>query len=90
MLETGISTKGFSLVGLFPREFRFFTTEVTVSGRLGVNRTQEVEHLNDATRTKVKVTFDQLSDLFVSDNARTERADRYVDPLISPFPLWSG
>ena len=72
-METSGIAQGGGLVGLFPREFRFFATEVAVGGGLRVDRTAQVEHLDDAARTQVEVSAHELGDLFVGDHAGAVR-----------------
>src|SRR5580692_3796791 len=50
------------LVRGFPREFRLFTTEVAVSSGLLVDRTQQIEHLDDALRTQIEMALHEFGD----------------------------
>ena len=59
VLQTGCCTKCRSFIGSFPSEFWLLTTKVAVSRCLGVDGTQQVEHLNDALGAQVKVLSHQ-------------------------------
>lgn len=48
---------------------------MAIGSGLFVNRALQVEHGDDASRTKVEVLFDEFDDLFVRDFARTEGFD---------------
>jgi len=52
LFQTGSITQQLRFIGFFPREM--FATEVTVSGRLFINRMQEIQHLDQAIRTQVE------------------------------------
>jgi type VI secretion system secreted protein Hcp len=54
------------LVGSLPGELRLFAAEVAVGGGLLVDRTQQVEHLDDALRTQVEVLGHQRRQLVVA------------------------
>src|SRR5688572_8861492 len=51
--------KSQSLVGGFPGELGLFAAEVAVGGGLLVDRTQQIEHLDDAFRPQVEVLGDE-------------------------------
>src|SRR5690606_8209268 len=61
------------LVRLLPAEL--VTAEVAVRGRLLVDGTQEVEHLQDAVRTQVEVLVHGRDDLILGHLVRAEGLD---------------
>src|ERR1043165_7736055 len=67
--------QGRSLVGALPRESGLGAAEVAVGCGLLIDRTQQVEHLDDALRTQVEVRAHELDDLAVRNATRAERID---------------
>ena len=65
LLQTSRSAQDGGFVGFFPSELGLFAAEVTVSRCLGVNRAQQIQHLNDAFRTQIKVRFHQFGQLVI-------------------------
>src|SRR5512137_1477607 len=68
-LQTCVRLQRSGLVGGLPGEVRLFAAEVAVSGGILVDRTQQVQHLDDALRAQIEMTFHQLSDLLVGNFA---------------------
>ena len=56
-----IFLKIINLVKMFPWKIYICTTKVSVSSCLFVNRSSQVKHLNDSSRTKVKVLTNNLN-----------------------------
>src|SRR5436190_11312004 len=50
----------FDLVGGFPGEFRLVAAEMTVGRRLPIDRTQQVEHPDDAFRPQIEMREHEL------------------------------
>src|SRR6478736_4562777 len=69
------------LVGRFPREFRLVAAKVAVRCRLAIDRSQQVEHPDDALRAQVEVRVDELDDAGVGNAARTFGVNGHVDRL---------
>src|SRR5574344_1251431 len=69
LLQTSCSAQRRSLICSLPSELGFFAAKVAVGGGLGVNGAQQIQHLNDAAWTQVKVLLHQLGDLVVGDDA---------------------
>src|SRR6476620_2784305 len=69
------------LVGRFPREFRFVPAEVAVRRRLAIDRSQQIEHPDDALGPEVEVRIDELDDARVRNPAGTLRVHGHVDRL---------
>ena len=59
-LKSGIRAETVSFVGLFPAEGRFVTTEVTVGGRLSIDRAPEVEGVDDSLGSQIEVGANDL------------------------------
>src|SRR5271165_5720230 len=72
-----------SLVGLFPGEISVVASKVPVSCRLAVDRTPQVQRLDDALRSQFEVGADQVGDLtfvdFSGAKGINQHADRFRD-----------
>src|SRR5690242_2568199 len=56
------SAQRFDAVEVLPRELGLVAAEVTVRGRLRVDRTQQVEHADDAFRPQVEMFLHEVRD----------------------------
>ena len=65
-------TQSSSLIGVLPRQVDIGTAEVTISSSLFVQRTQQVQLLDDAVRAQGEVFVYQLGDSFVGNFAGAE------------------
>src|SRR3546814_8979103 len=71
-LVTGVQT---CALPIFPTELRLGTAKMAVSGRLGVNGTQQVKHIDNTLGTQIEMLAHQPGDLVVGDNARAFRSE---------------
>jgi len=69
------------LVGPFPTEFGLITAEMAVAGRLLVDRSPEIERLNDSSGRQVEVFANQFGDFVLVDSPATERVDAHGDRI---------
>ena len=60
VLQSGALLEGRGLVRRFPREFGFVAAEVTVAGGLPVNRTAQIQRLDDAARRQLEVVANEF------------------------------
>src|SRR2546425_10988432 len=68
-------------VGPFPTEFGLITAEMAVAGRLLVDRSPEIERLNDSSGRQVEVFANQFGDFVLVDSPATERVDAHGDRI---------
>src|SRR4029434_7501396 len=80
-LEPRGAPQRFGAVDVLPRELGLVAAEMAVGGGLAIDRTQEVEHLDDALRTKVEMRGDELRDLRVRKLAGALGVHGHVDRL---------
>ena len=84
--ETGIGCQGRSKIGPLPREVVTASpSEMAIGGGLAVNRSAEVEPLNDPGRRQVEVAPDEAFDHFFvhvlgSEGLETDR-NRIATPI---------
>ena len=64
-----------------PRELGLLAAEVAIGRRLGVDRAQQVEHLDDALGAQVEVLVHERGDLVVGDHAGAFGVDGHVHGL---------
>ena len=57
---------------MFPRKIDVRPAEMSVRRRLLVNGTAQIQHVDDARRTELKVFAHQFHDLFIVNPARAE------------------
>src|SRR6185295_9855469 len=72
------------LVGRFPREILVALAEVTVIGRLRVDRAAQVELLDDVGGLEAEHTIDRAHNLAVRNRVRAERLDVNADRVRMP------
>ena len=62
----------FCLIQLLPGQIQIVTAEVTICSGLFVDRTTQVQHLDNACRTQVEVLTDDLNQLLIGNLAGAE------------------
>ena len=68
-LRSKILLKCVNLIKSFPRKFNIIAAKVTISSCLLVYRATKVKHLDDSSRTQVKVVTDYLNKLLIRNLA---------------------
>ena len=68
-----------SFVRAFPRQINIRASEMTERRGLTINRAAQIEHLDNARRTEIKQLVNNLSELFIRNNARTLRINQKGD-----------
>src|SRR5262249_17471111 len=70
--------QGSCLIGRLPGELGFFPSEVSVSSSLLVDRSAQVERLDNSLRRELKVLAHEILDLGLRKLARSERIDEHT------------
>lgn len=79
-----------SFVRAFPRQINIRASEMTERRGLTINRAAQIEHLDNARRTEIKQLVNNLSELFIRNNARTLRINQKGDRTRTPMAYASS